>query len=331
VIYPQITQAAILKDAHPSLPVYVYTSFGWAFGMNAAVYPLMANKQYSDFFLQSTNGPEFSRTNCYQMHTSDKHCVGYFWNFANASAREYFVEHIVSPLALAPGIDGVFYDAFNYGYDIPEVRPWGKPVINVPNCSIAPAGGGAVGWSGCEALINGTLTVARRATELLNAHGKLPMFANPASFVRPAKRQIWLDEARLVRALDGLEWSTYYESFRGDVPPATTGALANMLQESTRGVAAAVHTYYKAADEDPTPHVAAFLLARSERWFFLGSTGWFDNSFKWSSLYDACSRCGRPLGAATNQTNAFARAFEGCHVTLDCTNGTACVGAISFS
>ena len=117
----------------------------------------MANKQYSDFFLQSTNGPEFSRTNCYQMHTSDKHCVGYFWNacrirdtnwhphphthnsssrrqscrlnrahvwqFANASAREYFVEHIVSPLALAPGIDGVFYDAFNYGYDIPEVRP----------------------------------------------------------------------------------------------------------------------------------------------------------------------------------------------------------------
>ena len=125
--------------------------------MNAAVYPLMANKQYSDFFLQSTNGPEFSRTNCYQMHTSDKHCVGYFWNacrirdtnwhphphthnsssrrqscrlnrahvwqFANASAREYFVEHIVSPLALAPGIDGVFYDAFNYGYDIPEVRP----------------------------------------------------------------------------------------------------------------------------------------------------------------------------------------------------------------
>ena len=40
----------------------------------------MANKQYSDFFLQSTNGPEFSRTNCYQMHTSDKHCVGYFWN-----------------------------------------------------------------------------------------------------------------------------------------------------------------------------------------------------------------------------------------------------------
>jgi hypothetical protein len=41
-------------------------------------------------------------------------CTGYFWNFGNASARDYFIEHLVAPLALAPMIDGIFYDAVNF-------------------------------------------------------------------------------------------------------------------------------------------------------------------------------------------------------------------------
>ena len=124
VVYPQLAQAALLKDRHPALPVLVYASFGWAFGMNAAVWPLMHKPEYEGFFLLSTDGkPEFSRTNCQQMRSASPHCVGWFWNFANASARDYYVEHIVLPLALSPTIDGVFFDAFNYGYDIPEVRP----------------------------------------------------------------------------------------------------------------------------------------------------------------------------------------------------------------
>jgi len=174
VVYPQLTQMAIIKDAHPSLPVFVYCSLGWAFGMNAAVWPLMAEPRYKGFFLQSSGGSlEFSRTNCQQEHTNDKHCVGWFWDFANASARDYFVAHLVAPLADAPSIDGVFFDAVNYGYAIPEVRPWGKPVLNVPNCSTAEAEGGAVRWDGCEALLNGTLDVLRRSTQLLNSRGKV--------------------------------------------------------------------------------------------------------------------------------------------------------------
>ena len=228
VVYPQLAQAALLKDRHPALPVLVYASFGWAFGMNAAVWPLMHKPEYDGFFLLSTDGkPEFSRTNCQQMHSASPHCVGWFWNFANASARDYYVEHIVLPLALSPTIDGVFFDAFNYGYDIPEVRPsldwsppqlhfgttlappwhhlgttsapprlylfevrpWGRRVVNVPNCSTVPASGGAVVWGGCEALLNGTLDVAHRSARLLNAHGKAPMFANVGSFAKPARRR----------------------------------------------------------------------------------------------------------------------------------------------
>ena len=47
VIYPQLAQAAIIKGAHPQLPVLAYTSFGWAFGMNAAVWPIMNDKRYT--------------------------------------------------------------------------------------------------------------------------------------------------------------------------------------------------------------------------------------------------------------------------------------------
>ena len=60
-----------------------------------------------------------------------------------------------------------------------EVRPWGKPVLNVPNCSTPVAQGGAVGWGGCEALLNGTLDVLRRTTQLLNSRGKVMLLAAP--------------------------------------------------------------------------------------------------------------------------------------------------------
>ena len=42
------------------------------------------------------------------------------------------------------------------------------------------------------------------------------------------------------------------------------------------------------------------------------------------------SRCGRPLGPAEGEV-VFTRAFEGCRVSLDCTNASKCVGHISFS
>ena len=56
--------------------------------------------------------------------------MGWFWNFANISARDYFVAHLVAPLAEAP-IDGVFFDAVNYGYDIPEV------IVSIAMVSVA--------------------------------------------------------------------------------------------------------------------------------------------------------------------------------------------------
>jgi hypothetical protein len=42
------------------------------------------------------------------------------------------------------------------------------------------------------------------------------MLANPASYTRPVSAKIWLDETRLIKALDGLTWLRYYESARAE-------------------------------------------------------------------------------------------------------------------
>jgi len=191
---------------------------------------------------------------------------------ANASARDYFVENLVQPLATAPMIDGIFYDAFNYGYDIPEVTPWGLQTVNVPGCS-------KQGGAGCDALLEGSIDVAVRTAKALNAHGKVPMYANPGTFLKPVKQNIWMNESKLVEALEGTSWMTYYESARaesmlngcpGSAVQAGWCVLDNLLKESKLGVAAGVHTYYQHVNrtdpsspvEDPLPHMAAFMLAR---------------------------------------------------------------------
>lgn len=58
---------------------------------------------------------------------------------------------------------------------------------------------------------------------------------------------------------------TNYEFMRAE-SLASSGQLANMLAEGVAGVAAGVHTYYNNATEDPTPHLAAFMLVREEYW-----------------------------------------------------------------
>ena len=39
-----------------------------------------------------------------------------------------------------------------------------------------------------------------------------------------------------------------------------------MLTESKVGVASAVHTYYHNMSEDPTPHMAAFMLGQASKY-----------------------------------------------------------------
>merc|ERR1712023_181650 len=111
--------------------------------------------------------------------------------------------------------------------------------------------------------MGGTLDLARRVAVALNKAGKVPMFSNPASFNNTDGAPIWLDEARLVKALEGTDYQINYEFMRAE-KLASSGQLANMLEEPRLNVPAGVHTYLNNATEDPTAHIAAFMLMRQE-------------------------------------------------------------------
>ena len=68
---------------------------------------LAKDPQYSQWFLQAAGGPLYSYSGCQQMGEGSHPtlpCTAYFWNLANDSARTFFVEHIVAPLAGACGL-----------------------------------------------------------------------------------------------------------------------------------------------------------------------------------------------------------------------------------
>lgn len=336
-LYSQIDQAIILKERHPSLPVFLYAGFGFAPGFDANIWPVIKtasdgcpghqpcrklSEPYTDWFLETDSVPVYSMSACeqmglgYQNPPTDK-CWNPNWNLANASARDFFIEHVLPPYATAPGVDGVFFDGFNVGYMGPSFGPWGRHATNIPNCT-------DTGGAGCAALVDGAIDLARRITLALNAAGKVPMFSNVGWFERPANvpASLWLDERRLLSALDGLQYMFNYEGVRAETL-ASSGQLANLVEESKRAVPMGVHTYMKAASEDLTPHIAAFLLFRAEHWYYFASTGWLDTDWRWSALFDAAAKCGKPLGLAVGAPAplAYTRKYERCSVAIDCTAG----------
>jgi hypothetical protein len=215
-VYSQLNQAAIVKARHPELPVFAYTGFANADGYNAATWDIIRTasdgcpnhqpcrkvaEPYTDWVLETDNGPVYSMSACEQMGLgyrdppTDK-CWNPIWNVANGKARDFFIERIIGPLAAAPMIDGVFFDCFNMAYQLPT--PWNRKAINIPNCS-TPDGG-----PGCEALLEGTIELALRVAQALNARGKVPIFSNVGSFANPHPgKPFWLDEARLLKGLQG--------------------------------------------------------------------------------------------------------------------------------
>ena len=227
--------------------------------------------------------------------------------------------------------------------------PWNRKAVNVPGCSATTGG------AGCDVLLDGAVELAAGIARALNAgtpKSKVPMFSNPASFVNnggktnpPKPAPIWLDEAKLVTALSDSSWQINYEFMRAELL-ASTGQLQNLLRESKLGLAAGVHVYYQqenkscvpnataappvvCALEDPTPHIAAFLLFRQEFWFFFGSTGWLDQDWAWSKLYDTLSACGKPVDTVPQGgPKVFTRKYSGCVASVDCTNTSVCTASV---
>ena len=238
------------------------------------------SEPYTDWFLEAESTIVYSMSACEQMglgysNPPTPRCWNPIWNVANAvpwqalepsasrhsssfnvyslsseplrgqSARDYFIERVVAPLADAPMIDGVFFDCFNFACTewavqtlndkpvslrsemncsslpshLPDAcvpvrtdelpSPWNRRAVNIPDCAAH------IGGPGCERLRAGTLDLARRVALTLNAKGKVPMFSNVGSFAPPkVPAPFWLDEARLVSALEGTAYQFNYEQAR---------------------------------------------------------------------------------------------------------------------
>ena len=59
-------------------------------------------------------------------------------------------------------------------------------------------------------------------------------------------------------------------------------------------------------------------MVREQGFYYLGSTGWLDKDYRWSSLYDM--KCGRPVAAAARLSEGvYSRQYDACAVQIDCT------------
>ena len=136
-------------------------------------------------------------------------CWNPIWNVANPDVRDFYIDKVIAPLASSDQIDGVFFDCFNFAYDMPN--PWGRNAVNIPNCTHDKGG------PGCDALLEGAVDMAVRTAKALNKGGKVPMFSNPASFINgPKPAPIWLNESKLVEGLQGTTWQLNYEFMRAE-------------------------------------------------------------------------------------------------------------------
>jgi hypothetical protein len=54
--------------------------------------------------------------------------------------RDFYVDKVIAPLAASKDIDGVFFDCFNFAYDMPN--PWNRNAVNIPNCTHGAGGAG---------------------------------------------------------------------------------------------------------------------------------------------------------------------------------------------
>lgn len=347
-LYAQINQAALLKARHPELPIFLYAGFGFAPGFDTHIWEVIRTasdgcphhqpcrpvaEPFTDWVLETETVPVYSMSACEQMglgytNPPTDRCWNPMWNLANASMRDFFVEHVLPPYLSAPAIDGVFFDGFNTGYQGPSFAPWGRVATNVPNCT-------AAGGAGCAALRDGAIDLAERVTRALNRAGKVPMFSNVGSFQRPPSvaPAFWLDEERLLAALDGLDYLLNYEGVRAEAMHSS-GDLANMLEEARRDVPVGVHTYLRSAKEDLSAHVAVFLLFRRDYWFYFASTGWLDKDWAYHPIFDTAAKCGKPLGLPTGAPPplAYRRAYEHCAVSINCTTAKdGCHAAITWA
>eukprot|EP01048_Picozoa_sp_COSAG05_P019115 COSAG05_NODE_2923_length_2501_cov_4.946295_2_plen_412_part_00 len=238
-----------------------------------------------------------------------------FWNFANASAAEYYQQQVVRPLTEDTNIDAVFFD------DMPGACCNSEHTL--------PSH-----YSRHEALdiCDATLVNFRRVAQILNARGKLPIFS---MFQMPWKPCLYSQSAILAK----LGTDIHYARFSQTVlvhpgTPTSFGANCSQSIEAALAEISAGLDYIQWEDvstgaykreEQLNLSTAVFLLVRSataNQSYYGSSSSWAESGWQWEPLYDQLAQIGRPLGLAQKHLTASAedwkREYTGGSVHVRC-------------
>ena len=295
-------QAEHLKAAvGPATPVFSYQS-AW---LGALFYPEVAavagDPGCADFFLRGADGALLEDgTYCAQTGTTPAahpSCSAYYWNWCNASAVDYYLNRVLQPLIAYPNgtarpYDGVFLDNSD-----------GFSTHGSSNAH-------------CDAS-NASLSVHIQTGRLFQRLRKWPIFSTTATGASDAREREALWAA-------GVGYTRFWEFFA-----PTAAAMASLYNETATGLPLLVHgpTHVKRHPGIPlNDSLAGFLVSTggAPYAYFQYSSGWFDNDWTWSPMFDVHygTATGPPTITTygTNQTGQrWVRRFDtGIVVTADC-------------
>eukprot|EP00038_Savillea_parva_P005072 m.146846 g.146846 ORF g.146846 m.146846 type:complete len:541 (+) comp11651_c2_seq9:195-1817(+) len=297
-----VSQAQIVKQRHPSNAVIVYIDGLRVQPFYKANRAIMYNPQYADFFLRDANGTFIPATTyCRQMGlpAMDPKCLCWYWNWFNSSAVDYYLNELVLPQVSKPGYDGIFFDGSD-GF----VRGTWKGAVNVPpNATDDDA-------------LAATVAVHKRGAQLLQAHGKYPIYSEHLVDTTPAQ-QAWV-----ANAMKDTPYFRFYEGYQPTVPYIES--LLNETQRTSQALPVVVHTGV-AHGASITDALAAFLIIAEKYSYFMASQGWLDAGWWWHPEYNP--DYGTPVGPASRHdssngtTIVYTREYTHCTVTVNCTTG----------
>eukprot|EP00035_Acanthoeca_spectabilis_P003913 m.96700 g.96700 ORF g.96700 m.96700 type:complete len:480 (-) comp12372_c0_seq1:2497-3936(-) len=339
-ILKQATAFKAYVEAHSNIAVtqgiFAYrqvTYAAWWWRKNYDAYTNPATRKY---FLRSASTGDFCWSN------------GPIWDFRNASARQYFINNVISEVTRNESsvLNLVFFDS---GLGILGENPHPSPsgLIGGSNCSIAyqenatSRGGKDLNFTDAERVeaVQAQVQLLAEVAAALNAHSIVPMFslavpfdpriAESRGFPGKLSRGYVFTEAEVVAALQNVTWMRYYEWFQSSGWSESIGmSVENVIEEVARGIPVVGHAYGKPENcSDPQDKgigsaVAAFLIAQGNYTYFqtsssvVGADPWTDAGWCWHPLYEL--KCGLPQGLATKTASGvWRREFANCSVTLD--------------
>ena len=246
------------------------------------------------------------------------------WDFRNASAVTYWIDHVIAQVATDPSMVGrrsaVFFDEADQlgcGYE------HGCGIEFSCSCNLSAINRTALQHASIHDMFP-------RMVAALNDAGIVPIFSMTNRFVQAAEQipgapvPCKLPEDELVTALKGLSWVRFYENWPGSLythpsysPDIDAMFIANAILEAEAGVPTAIHVDGGGAGAAcpaaprsitrPGPlggpiefWVASYLVVAGAGSTLSISNNWLDGGFCWRPELDV--EYGVPLGPAVRST-----------------------------